>query len=145
MIRPVQLLAFVSFATLAACAAPPGTSAAGTSAAYEQSNGPQCFLANEVDGYTRSPDGLVNLKVGTDRWFQMQFGSDCPSMDWLMQIAIRPIDSNWLCEGHPSRLIAPDPAGLHRRCAVSGIRRLTPVEIQQASLGRTSLKTIRGE
>jgi hypothetical protein len=125
MIKPVHILACVSFTALAACAAQPY----GTSEAIGQSSAQQCFLANEVDGYTAGPDGFVNVKVGADRWFGFQLGSDCPGMDWLMQIAIRPRDSNWLCEDQNSFLIAPDPAGLHRSCFVSGIRRLTPPEV----------------
>lgn len=125
MIKPVSILTCVGFAAVAACAAPPP----GAPATVAQSSGPQCFLANEVDGYTAGPGGLVNVKVGHDRWFGMHLSSDCPSMDWLMEIAIRPRDSNWLCEGEASHLIAPDPAGLHRECIVSGIRRLAPSEV----------------
>jgi hypothetical protein len=133
MIKPVQILAGASFFALAGCAAQPYA----TSEAIGASSVPQCFLANEVDSYTPGPDGFVNVKVGTDRWFGMQLGSDCPHMDWIMQIAVRPRDSNWLCEGQSSYLIAPDPAGLHRSCFVTGIRRLAPSEA--ASAQRVSL------
>lgn len=134
MINPVKILACVSFAAVAACAAQPY----GTPTAYGPSSGPQCFLANEVDSYTPGPDGFVNVKVGDDRWFGLHLSSDCPSMDWLMQIAIRPRDSNWLCEDQGSYLIAPDPAGLHRTCYVSGIRRLTPNEVAAIARPATS-------
>jgi hypothetical protein len=59
-------------------------------------------------------------------------------MDWIMQIAVRPRDSNWLCEGQNSYLIAPDPAGLHRSCFVSGIRRLAPSEAASAERAPSS-------
>lgn len=125
MFEPVRILTFVSFTAAAGCVAQPY----GTSTAIGQSSAQQCFLANEVDSYTPGADGFVNVKVDRDRWFGMQLGTDCPHMDWLMQIAIRPRDSHWLCEGQNSYLIAPDPAGLHRSCMVSGIRRLTPSEV----------------
>ncbi len=128
MIKAVHILAGIGFFAVAACAAQPF----GTSEAIGASSAPQCFLANEVDSYTPGPDGVVNVKVGTDRWFGMQLGSDCPHMDWIMQIAVRPRDSNWLCEGQNSYLIAPDPAGLHRSCFVTGIRRLAPSETASA-------------
>src|SRR4029453_12066015 len=128
MIKPVQILAGASFFAVAACAAQPYA----TSEAIGASSAPQCFLANEVDSYTPGPDGFVNVKVGTDRWFGMRLGNDCPNMDWIMQIAVRPRDSNWLCEGQNSYLIAPDPAGLHRSCFVTGIRRLVPSEAASA-------------
>jgi hypothetical protein len=95
MIEPIKILAFVSFTAVTACAAQPY----GTSEAIGQSSARQCFLANEVNSYTPGPDGFVNVKVGADRWFGMRLNSSCPHMDWLMQIAIRPRDSKWLCEG----------------------------------------------
>ena len=125
MVEPVKILAFFSFTALGACAAQPY----GTSEAIGQSSARQCFLANEVSSYTPGPDGFVNVKVGADRWFGMHLNNYCPHMDWLMQIAIRPRDSNWLCEGQGSYLIAPDPSGLNRSCFVSEIRRLTPSEV----------------
>lgn len=123
MIKPV--LAFAGFAAMAACAARPD----GVSEASGAPRAPQCFLANEVNAYTAGPDGFVNVRVGADRWFALHLGSDCPGMDWLMQIAIRPRDSNWLCEGENSYLIAPDPVGMHRNCMVGDIRRLSPGEV----------------
>jgi hypothetical protein len=135
MIEQFKILAFVSFTAVAACAAPPPA----PFATFGQSTGPQCFLANEVDGYTSGPDGFTNVKVAGNHWFAMHLGSDCPSMDWLMQIAIRPRDSNWLCEGRAARLIAPDPTGLHRDCVVSGIRELAPSEV--ASLPPTFVRS----
>jgi len=125
MVQPVKMLPFLSFGALAACAAPPY----GTSEAIGQSSARQCFLANEVNSYTPGPDGFVNVRVGADRWFGMRLNSSCPHMDWLMQIAIRPRDSNWLCEGQNSFLIAPDPTGFNRSCAVSEIRPLNPAEV----------------
>lgn len=125
MIKPIHMLPCASFIAVAACAAQPY----GTSEAIGAASAQQCFLAHEVNSYSPGPDGFVNVRLGDDRWFGMQLGSDCPHMDWLMQIAIRPRDSNWLCEGQNSYLIAPDPAGLHRSCMVSGIRRLTPSEV----------------
>jgi hypothetical protein len=125
MVVPVKIPALVSFIVLAACAAQPYA----MSESIGQSEARQCFLANEVNSYTPGPDGFVNVRVGADRWFGMHLDSSCPHMDWLMQIAIRPRDSNWLCEGQGSFLIAPDPTGLNRSCFVSEIRRLTPAEV----------------
>ena len=134
MIRPVQMLVGTSFLAVAGCAAQPY----GTSEGIGAASAPQCFLANEVDSYTPGPDGFVNVKVGADRWFGMRLANECPNMDWIMQIAVRPRDSNWLCEGQNSYLIAPDPAGLHRSCFVSGIRRLAPSEAAASDAARSS-------
>jgi hypothetical protein len=130
MIKSVQVLTCVSFAAVAACAAQPYD----TSQAMGQSMARQCFLANEVRGFSAGGDGFYNLQVGRDRWFGMHLSSDCPDMNWLMQIAVRPRDSNWLCEGRNSFLIAPDPAGFHPGCFVSDIRPLSPDEIRTAHL-----------
>ena len=130
MIKSVQVVTCVGFIAVAACAAQPYD----TSQAIGQSRAQQCFLANEVRGYSGGGDGFYNLQVGRDRWFGMHLSSDCPDMNWLMQIAVRPRDSNWLCEGQNSFLIAPDPAGLHRSCFVSDVRRLAPDEVRTANL-----------
>lgn len=125
MVQPLKILGLAAFTAVAACAAQPYA----TSEAIGQSSARQCFLANEVNSYTPGPDGFVNVRAGGDRWFAMHLNTQCPHMDWLMQIAIRPRDSNWLCEGEGSYLIAPDPSGLNRACFVSEIRRLTPAEV----------------
>jgi Family of unknown function (DUF6491) len=137
MLQPVKILPFLSFAALAACAVQPY----GTSEAIGQSSARQCFLANEVNSYTPGPDGFVNVRVCADRWFGMRLNNSCPHMDWLMQIAIRPRDSNWLCQGQNSFLIAPDPAGLNRSCFVSEIRLLSPGEV--ASIRQTETRIVK--
>jgi hypothetical protein len=129
MVERVKILALVSFAAVGACAAQPYD----TSEAIGQSRARQCFLANEVNAYTPGPDGFVNVRAGGDRWFAMRLNNYCPHMDWLMQIAVRPRDSNWLCEGEGSYLIAPDPSGLNRACFVNEIRRLSPGEVASIS------------
>jgi len=120
MIKPTHLLALASFTVLAASAVVPPTS----SPAAAQS-GPQCFRANELYGYSPVAAGTVNVRTSGNRWFQMRLAGDCPNFSWIMQIGIRPMDSSWLCQGHPQELIAPYPGGLNR-CYVSDIQPVMP-------------------
>ena len=124
MFKPAALLAFIGIASLGACAPPPGESAQ-----FAVSSGRQCFRANELYGYSHEADGMVRIRTSGDRWFEMRLNRGCPDFSWIAQIGIRPVESQWLCEGRSDELIAPSPAGLDR-CYVSDIRRVAP---EQAS------------
>src|SRR3954452_21362186 len=122
MIRSIKLLSLMSLPPLAACVQPPPAFSGQTA----QWSAPQCFRAHEITRYNPGPDGVVTVQATAGRWYSMQLSSECPSIDWLMQISIRPKDSYWLCERQNSYLIAPDPAGMHPLCLISGIQQLPP-------------------
>lgn len=118
MFKP--LLACAGALTVGACAMPPGAPAP----QFAQSSGPQCFRANEVFGYTQGPDGVVDVQTANGP-FQLRLGAGCPDFSWIMQIGVRPVESSWLCEGHPDELITAFQTPFSR-CAISDIQPLGP-------------------
>lgn len=121
MLKPVQLLVLVSFGAVAASAAPPLASRA----QFVRASGPQCFRASGVSRFMPGPPGFVVVRTEGNRWFQMHLSPGCPDFRLIMQIGVRPNDSDWLCEGKADELggLPPDASG---RCFVSDIRELPP-------------------
>jgi hypothetical protein len=121
MFKPVQSLVLVSFAAVAASAAPPATSWT----QFVRASGPQCFRASGVSRFVPGPPGFVIVRTEGSRWFQMRLSPGCPDFRLIMQIGVRPNDSDWLCEGKADELggLPPDTNG---RCFVSDIRELAP-------------------
>ena len=121
MFKPVHLLVLVSLGTIAASAA----TTASTKSHFIRASGPQCFRANSVSRFTPGPIGYVMVRTDGNRWFQMRLSPGCPDFRLIMQIGVRPHDSQWLCEGKADELggLSPETSG---RCFVSEIRELPP-------------------
>ena len=120
MPKTAKWLAIAGSAVLAGCAAPP-TPYAPMAA---QTNGRQCFRANEVYGYQPGPDGTVVVQTGSGP-FRLRLGPGCPDFSWIMQIGVRPVESSWLCAGHPDDIITAFQTQFSR-CSVSEIEPLGP-------------------
>lgn len=125
MFKPVHLLVFASFAAVAASAA----TLASTRVDYVRASGPQCFRASGVSRFLPGPPGFVIVRTEGNRWFQMHLSPGCPDFRLIMQIGVRPNDSEWLCEGKGDELggLPPDSSG---QCFVSDIRELPPGSVQ---------------
>jgi hypothetical protein len=121
MIKPAPFIVCVGAFAAGACAVPPGTPVP----QFAQSSGPQCFRANEVYGYTRGPDGFVDVQTASGP-FRMHLGPGCPDFSWIMQIGVRPVESSWLCEGKSDELITAFQTPFSR-CSISEIQALNPV------------------
>lgn len=124
MIKPLPLLAGLSFVAITACAGPATTPATD----FAQSRAPQCFRVNEVYAYSPGPDGMVQLQTAQGP-FQMRLGRGCPDFSLIMQIGIRPMEASWLCEGRDDVLITGDPIP-RNDCTVSEVQSLAPAAFQ---------------
>jgi hypothetical protein len=83
--------------------------------------GRQCFLANQVNSFTPSKAGFVDVRAGASRYFRLDLGGGCPNVDWSMRVGIRSVGGgSWICEGYDAELIVPDPSGAER-CPVSKV------------------------
>lgn len=125
MFKPVHLLVFVSFAAVAASAAPTRQ----PPARFHYASGPQCFRSSDVSTYTAGPAGLVNVRATANRWFQMRLSAGCPRFSEMISVGIRPKHSNWLCEGKGDELVVSNDV----RCYVSDIRQLSPAEVPRTT------------
>ena len=101
---------------LAGCAAQPTAAPTAT-----QRSGGQCFLATQVNSFTPTKAGFVDVRVGASRYFRLALGGGCPNVDWSMRVGIRSVGGgSWICEGYDAELIVPDPSG-SERCPVSQV------------------------
>ena len=108
---------------LTGCAAQP----AGAPAAAQRPGG-QCFLATQVNSFTPTKAGFVDVRVGASRYFRLELGGGCPNVDWSMRVGIRSVGGgSWICEGYDAELIVPEP-GIGGRCPIS---RVTPISKDQ--------------
>jgi hypothetical protein len=107
--------------SLAGCTASP--SAPPGPLQFAETSAPECFRANEIYGYSRGPDGLLNIQTVGGRSFAMRLSPGCPDPSWIMQIGLRPWNSQWLCQGSFDKLSAPSPYGTGL-CMVSNIEEL---------------------
>jgi len=129
----IKVLALACFATLIGCAQqPPDVASAGLSQSPADR---QCFLAQAIREYHDAGNGSYDVRIA-DQWFRLQFNGDCPSMDWMMQIAVRPRDSRWLCEGEATLVMAPEQAGMPGTCRISQVERLMGPGMQRSMIGR---------
>jgi hypothetical protein len=108
---------------LAGCAAQPASAPA-----VAQRSGGQCFLASQVNGFTSTKAGFVDVRVGASRYFRLELGGGCPNVDWSMRVGIRPVGGgSWICEGYDAELIVPE-TGIGGRCPIS---RVTAISKEQ--------------
>jgi hypothetical protein len=110
-------------AALAGCAAQP---AAGPAVANR--SGGQCFLPNQVNSFTPTKAGFVDVRVGAGRYFRLELGGGCPNVDWSIRVGIRSVGGgSWICEGYDAELIVPDPA-IPGRCPISKVTAISKAQ-----------------
>jgi hypothetical protein len=122
MLRSSSLvITIASCAALVGCAAQTG----GASTAQSRSGG-QCFIPSEVNSFTATKDGNVDVIVGVNRYFRLDLGGGCSNfINFATGVGIRATGGgSFVCEGYDAELIVPDPSGT-QRCPVSGVRAIT--------------------
>jgi uncharacterized protein DUF6491 len=114
MVR-TAILALVTSA-LAGCAAQPAANPA-----MAGRSGRQCFLASQVNSFTPTKAGFVDVRVSASRYFRLDLGAGCPNVDWSIRVGIRSVGGgSWICEGYDAELIVPEP-GIGGRCPISRV------------------------
>ncbi len=121
MIRSSTLLIAIAGCTaLIGCAGEP--TATRTSQA---GNRDQCFLPSQVNGFTGTKDGNVDIQVGANRYYRLNLTGTCLNVNWDSRIGIRSVGgSTFVCEGFDAELIVPDASGT-QRCQISSIHAIT--------------------
>jgi hypothetical protein len=115
----------IGCSVLAGCAAQSGGTSTPKSTATSAS-GRQCFTPGEVNSYTATKDGNVDVKVGANRYYHLTLGGGCPNVDWSQRVGIRATGgSSFICEGLDAELIVPDPSIAQQRCPVTDIHAIT--------------------
>ena len=108
---------------LAGCAAPPAANPA-----MVQRTGGQCFLANQVNSFTPTKAGFVDVRAGASRYFRLDLGGGCPNVDWSTRVGIQTVGGgSWICEGYDAELIVPEP-GIGGRCPISRVSAISKAQ-----------------
>ena len=93
-----------------------------------RSEGRQCFLPRQVNGFNAECDDRVFVTVGTREIYEFRIVGVCPDIDWSQRIGIRSRGSSWICDSLDAELIVPSPSGT-QFCPVTGVRRLSQAEV----------------
>src|SRR5689334_12320410 len=117
MAKGIFILLTAAFGSLGACAVPQGNPAVAA-----QSNGRQCFLARQVNGYSAVSDEIVDVQVGANRYFRLSLDGFCPESAFSHPIALRTTGGgDWICQGLDAEVIVPFVAGA-QRCLVHDVQ-----------------------
>ena len=114
MDHKVPLILLIGCAIFGGCAAQPAANPA-------MAQGRQCFLANQVNSFTPTKGGFVDVRAGASGYFRLDLGGGCPNVDWSTRVGIRSVGGgSWICEGYDAELIVPEP-GIGGRCPISKV------------------------
>ena len=106
------------------------------SAQAAQRDGRQCFNVAQVNGFHAIDRDTVQVTVGARTIYQLEIVGVCPDVDWSLRVGLRSTSgSSWVCSGLDAELIVPSPSGV-QRCPVTGVRLLTPEEVEASRARR---------
>jgi Family of unknown function (DUF6491) len=88
----------------------------------------QCFWTRNVDGFAAPDEHTLNVRVGVRDVYQFQMLGPCPDIDWNQRLALVSRGGSNICTGMDAEVITHTQIG-PQRCAVRGVRKLTPEEI----------------
>ena len=101
----------------AGCAVQPGPPALAA-----QTNGRQCFLARQVNGYSPVSDQAVDVKVGASQYYRLGLDGFCPQSAFSRRVVLRTTGGgDWICQGLDAEIIVPFAAG-PERCLVNNVQ-----------------------
>lgn len=102
---------------------------AGQAAAQATKAPKTCFSARNVSNFAVVDDRTLNIRVGVRDVYQLDLLGICPDIESRNAIAIKSRSSAFVCSPFDATVVAQGPFGRSQRCAVRGIRKLTPDEI----------------
>lgn len=90
----------------------------------------QCFYSRNVESFAAPNENIVNLRVTSRQYYQLEMFAPCHDIDWNQHIALIARGGSWICTGNglDAEIVSHSPIG-PQRCAVRSIRRLTPAEV----------------
>jgi Family of unknown function (DUF6491) len=121
----------IGLAASAAILAGAGLSAPVVSAqpAAGPSHGNQCFLRSNINGFQAPDDRTVYIRVGVSDIYRLTLMVNCTSLSFRQGIGLESTPGDpWICSPIQATVVYRD-VGIHNRCPVSDIHKLTPDEI----------------
>lgn len=90
--------------------------------------GRQCFWTRNADSFAAADEHTLNVRVGVRDVYQFEMLGPCPDIDWNQRLALVSRGGSTICTGMDAEVVTHSPIG-PQRCAVRGVRKLTPEEI----------------
>ncbi len=88
-----------------------------------------CFSARNVSNFAVVDERTLNIRVGVRDVYQLDLLGICPDIESQNEIAITSRSSSFVCSPFDATVVAQGPFGRSQRCAVRGIRKLTPEQV----------------
>ncbi len=95
-----------------------------------KSSGKSCFYSRNISSWAPVDRATVNIRVSVNDVYQLKLLGDCPNIDWVNNIGLKHLGSDWICSGLDAELLVPQPGGgiPALRCPVTSIRKLSKDE-----------------
>jgi hypothetical protein len=89
----------------------------------------QCFLGANVDGFNAPDDHTVYLSANVHDVYRLDLMGSCTGLSFRQGIGLERTPGNsWICSPLDATIIYNDH-GIHERCPVTAIHKLTPAEL----------------
>ena len=114
---------------LGALIAAPPLAAVAQPAHADSGKAEQCFLGANVDGFNAPDDHTVYLSANVHDVYRLDLMGSCTGLSFREGIGLeRTPGSSWICSPLDATIIYNDH-GIHQRCPVTAIHKLTPAEL----------------
>jgi hypothetical protein len=89
----------------------------------------QCFYTRNINGFQASDDHTVYIRVGVRDIYRLDLMTDCTGLTFRQGIGLESTPGDpWICSPIQATVVYRD-TGIHNRCPVSNIHKLTPAEV----------------
>ncbi len=123
------ILAGAAFLALAALGGSPAPIAHAQGKDQGRSDGKSCFYSRNITSWAPVDRSTVNIRVTLNDVYQLKLLGDCPNIDWVDNIGLKRLGSDWICSGLDAELLVPQPGGIPAlRCPVTSVRKLSKEE-----------------
>jgi hypothetical protein len=91
--------------------------------------GEQCFYTRNINGFQAPNDRTVYIRVGVNDIYRLDLMNDCPGLTFRQGFGLQSAGGDpWICKAIQATVVYRD-TGIHNRCPVSAIHKLTPAEV----------------
>ena len=88
----------------------------------------QCFLSQNVNGFSAPNDHTVYVRVGVKDIYRLDLMSDCANLTFRQSLGLESVMTGpWICNPLDATVVYRD-TGIPERCPVSAIHKLTEAE-----------------
>ena len=87
-----------------------------------------CFSAAQIANFAVVDRETVNMRAGTNGYFQIKLLGVCPQFNWTQPVGLSTAGTNTVCTGYDLTLAANTASGV-QECAAESLRRLSPAEV----------------